>query len=228
VEILTYAYMRQNKWNEAERTLMDLLRQKPANREHWKLLARVHLQRKHYRDAACALEIAYAIRPPDPSGWKELGDIYAYVGAPLEAAKTLRKAYGNSLKPEECLEIARLYARGFRYGKAIEYMDRAIESSPRADLYLDKGRICYRSGRYNRAQKAFRRAAGLDPDRGEAHLWMGFAACQLSDWDLAHKAFAKAKTFADTENQARYGLQSVQSILQAKRSVPGTDKKSNS
>jgi tetratricopeptide (TPR) repeat protein len=228
VEILTYAYMRQDKWDKAERTLMGLLRQKPARRKYWKLLASVHLQRKKYREAAPALEIAYTIRPPDPSGWKELGTIYAYVGAPLEAAKTLRKAYGNPLKPEECQEIARLYARGFRYGKAISFLDRALEGAPSAKLYMEQGRLCYRAERFGMARDAFRRAAESDPERGEAYLWMGFAACQLSDWDLAHKAFAKAKTFAETEDQARYGLQSVQSILQAKRSVPGTDKKSNS
>ncbi len=219
-EVLTYSYVRQGKWSRAEETILDLLDRSPGTKEYWKLLAQVHLQQKAYQEAASALEIAYRIRPPDPSGWRELSDIYAYIGAPLQAAETLKKSFGEAPKAKDWSELARLFARGFRYEQAISCLDRAIEREGTAALFEEKGRMCYAAGRYEEAIQAMQSAAAKDSRGGEPYLWIGYAACQLLDWDLAHEAFSKAKQFTACQRQAEQGLESVRSILQAKQSIP--------
>ena len=219
-EVLTYALIRQDKWDKAKRNILDLLDESPAERRYWKLLAQVHLQQKAYQEAASALEIAYRIRPPDPSGWRELSDIYAYIGAPLQAAETLKKSFGEAPKAKDWSELARLFARGFRYEQAISCLDRAIEREGTAALFEEKGRMCYAAGRYEEAIRAMQSAAAKDSRRGEPYLWIGYAACQLLDWDLAREAFSKAKQFTACQRQAEHGLESVRSILQAKQSIP--------
>jgi tetratricopeptide (TPR) repeat protein len=227
VEVLTYALIRQDKWDRARRTILDLLDRSPAERRYWKLLAQVHLQQKAYREAAGALEIAYRIRPPDPSGWRELSDIYAYVGAPLQAAEALKRSFGESPEAKDWSELARLFARGYRYEQAISCLDRAIEGKGTAALLEEKGRMCYAAGKYEEAILAMQSAAAKGSRRGEPYLWIGYAACQLLDWDLAQEAFSEAERFAACQKRAKHGLESVRSILQAKQSIPGSSQASS-
>ena len=226
-EVLTYALIRQDKWDRARRTILDLLNRSPAERRYWKLLAQVHLQQKAYREAASALEIAYRIRPPDPSGWRELSDIYAYVGAPLQAAEALKRSFGEAPEANDWSELARLFARGYRYEQAISCLDRALERKGTAALFEEKGRMCYAAGRYEEAIRAMQSAAAKDSRRGEPYLWVGYAACQLLDWDLAHEAFSEAERFNACQKRAEHGMESVRSILQAKQSIPGSSQASS-
>ena len=214
-ELLVYTSMKAERWSRAEEALDHLLDQHTQQRRSWKLLAQVRLKRGEYREAACALEIAYTLEAPDPSGWKDLANIYASIDAPLQAAEALERSCGGSCSIEENKRLARLYSRACRYERAIASLDRALKHSASADLYLEKGRLCYRAGRFEAALSALRESLELAPDRHEARLWLGYTAWQLRDWDLAKRCFARVPNDTDVGEQAQNGLRSVLAVLEA-------------
>jgi tetratricopeptide (TPR) repeat protein len=214
-DLMVYTCLESGEWARAKDVLDRLLEKNPEQRRYWKLLAQVRLKREEYRKAACALEIAYKLEPPDPSGWKDLANIYASIDAPLQAAEALERSCGGSCSIEENKRLARLYSRACRYEQAISSLDRALKHSASADLYLEKGRLCYRAGRFEAALSALRESLELSPDRHEARLWLGYTAWQLRDWDLAKRCFARVPDHTDVGEQAQNGLRSVLAVLEA-------------
>lgn len=214
-DLMVYTCLESGKWARAKDVLDRLLEKHPEQRRYWKLLAQVRLKREEYRKAACALEIAYTLEPPDPSGWKDLANIYASIDAPLQAAEALERSCGGSCSIEENKRLARLYSRACRYEQAISSLDRTLKHSASADLYLEKGRLCYRAGRFEAALSALRESLELAPDRHEARLWLGYTAWQLRDWDLAKRCFARVPDDTDVGEQAQNGLRSVLAVLEA-------------
>jgi tetratricopeptide (TPR) repeat protein len=214
-ELLVSTCLESEQWARAKAVLDRLLEKHPEQRRYWRLLAQVRLKREEYRKAACALEIAYKLEPPEPAGWKDLANIYASIHAPLQAARALERACGDSCSIKELRRLSRLYSRACRYEQAISCLDRALEHSASAALYLEKGRFCYRAGRFERARSALRKSLELAPDRHEASLWLGYTAWQLRDWDLAKRCFARVPDDTDVGQQAQNGLQSVLAVLEA-------------
>ena len=214
-ELMVSTCLESEQWARAKDVLNQLLEKHPEQRRYWRLLAQVRLKREEYRKAACALEIAYKLESPDPSGWKDLANIYASIDAPLQAARAMEKACGDSCSIEELRRLSRLYSRACRYERAISSLDRALEHSASAALYLEKGRLCYRAGRFEAARSALRESLELAPDRHEARLWLGYTAWQLRDWDLAKRCFARVPDDTDVAEQAQNGLRSVLAVLEA-------------
>jgi len=217
-DLMVYTCLESGKWARAQDVLDRLLEKHPEQRRYWKLLAQVRLKREEYRKAACALEIAYKLESPDPSGWKDLANIYASIDAPLQAAEALERSCEGSCSIEENKRLARLYSRACRYEQAIASLDRALKHSASADLYLEKGRLCYRAGRFEAALSALRESLELSPDRHEARLWLGYTAWQLRDWDLAKRCFARVPDDTEVGEQAQSGLQTVLAVLEANTS----------
>ncbi len=214
-ELLVYTCLEAERWTRAEKTLDRLLEENPQQGRYWKLLAQVRLKREEYRKAACALEIAYDLDPPAPSEWRNLANIYASVHAPLQAARTLEKACGDTCSVQDQRRLARLYSRACRHDRAMKHLDRALKQEPSADLYLEKGRLCYRAGEFQQARTALRKALEINPDHEEARLWLGYAAWQLRDWDLAKRSFDRVPRDGEHGKQAENGLQSVLAVIEA-------------
>ncbi|MEF8942558.1 MAG: tetratricopeptide repeat protein [Desulfohalobiaceae bacterium] len=214
-ELLVYTCLEAERWTRAERALDRLLEENPEQRRYWKLLAQVRLKQGQNRKAACALEIAYDLDAPDSSGWKNLANIYASAGAPLQAARTLEKACGETCSVKDLQRLARLYSRACRHDSAMEHLDRALKQEPSADLYLEKGRLCYRAGEFRQARVALEKALDRNPENNEARLWLGYAAWQLRDWDLARRSFDRVPRDGEHGKQAENGLQSVLAVIEA-------------
>ena len=214
-ELLVYTCLEAEKWSRAEKALDRLLQENPEQGRYWKLLAQVRLQQGQNRKAACALEIAYDLEPPASSGWRNLANIYASAGAPLQAARTLEKACGETCSAKDLRRLARLYSRAYRHDSAMEHLDRALKQEPSADLYLEKGRLCYRAGEFRQARAALRKALEIKPDHEEARLWLGYAAWQLREWDLARRSFDRVSPDGEHGKQAENGLQSVLAVIEA-------------
>lgn len=217
IELLIHTSIRLKDWDVAKSYLYRILKV-TSKKQYWKLLAQVFLQQKRYKQAASVLELSYSIYPPKVSELKELASIFTYLNLPLKAAKTLEKAYGKNKDQEELLKLSQLYAKAFRYEKSIEIIDEAIRANSNSSLYLKKGRIYYQDRRYKKAIKALQKSLELSPKQAEALILLGYSAWHLRDWNLAKRAFVKAKEFSDYRQQAKSCINSINSILRARES----------
>ncbi len=216
MQLLVHVCIEQRKWNKAEESLRTYLKHRPEQDQYWKLLAQVYLSKQDYQQAANALQISYQLNPPEDQGWEELSDLYAYLNAPLRAAQAWEKIGFEDFDSKDYLHLSRLYAQGYRYNKALKYIDKAIGKSSRYSLIIEKGQLCYRAGRYRQALEVFRKAKQLGKNKGETFLWLGYTYWQLEEWPQAREAFVRAGKFSSMEKKAKNGLDAIEYILEAK------------
>ncbi len=223
-KLLVYTNISLKDWDSAESALEPLLNNNPASSDYWKLLAKLHLNRDKYRDAAAALSIAYEINPPGKaSAWAELADMYFYLNAPLKAGRCLVRGYGEDLSLEQLDRLAHAYGRALRYEKAIEYINKAIAIEPAPERYRTRAVYYYRDRQFSDALASFRKVVENKPEDDWAHLMMGFCAMELDNLELAQKAFSGAAGSEKFGTWARSALAMVDDLIDAKKAVLRTE-----
>ena len=203
------------KWREAEKWATKFLEWHPDRSEYWRLLAQVRLDREEYRPAASALEIAYRLENAKKNEWLELSDLYLYLNAPLMSIRCMKSAYGDKIPEGRKIRIAKTYARTQRFQEAVKCLNAAIEKSPTAALYYEKGRILYDAMEYEDAIGALDMCAKLDPNYGQAHILAGFAAWNLNAWEKSRSCFAKATTLPKYRDQANDAVKVLDDLMAA-------------
>ncbi len=202
----------------AAAVLERLLRLQPGEAVLWRLAASVALEQRRYAAAAADLEIAYALEPPSPQGWRRLGDIYRAAGVPAQAAVCYRRACGGKPTPRDLDRLALVLARAHRLDEAIQAARQAAETKPTARRWDRLGRLYLLARRYPQARDAFRRAAKLDPARGRHSLMAAYADMQLGDYPAAQKDLTRALRAAEkdtpTAREAARLLKAVERYLQ--------------
>ncbi|MCK8601160.1 tetratricopeptide repeat protein [Desulfoferrobacter suflitae] len=191
-QLLIHADIDLADWNAAAQHLVAYLDRYHTDAEDWKLLAKVAVNRKDYKTAAVALEIAHVLKGPERSAWKELANLYFALDIPLQAARCLVKAFGPNPSASQCDEMAGAYARAHRLAGAIDYARRAIELDPTSERYVEIGKLYYQAGRWQEAADALNAGLRLDAASGLAHLLSGYTALELDDLEAARSAFQKA------------------------------------
>ncbi|MBW1712214.1 MAG: tetratricopeptide repeat protein [Deltaproteobacteria bacterium] len=191
---------------ETERVLTRFVERFPGEADYWRLLAQVRFRQKRHRAAAAALEVAYALKPPQAGAWKNLADVYFYLNVPLRGVRALQKAYGPRPSAQECDQLAQWLVRAGRLEEALSYLDLALRKEPTAQRHLEKGRLLYQNGRYGRAVAALQAAVSLEPDLYSAQLLLGLSALEIEMIPLAQKALTAAARSDKHRNQAQAAL----------------------
>ena len=212
LKLFIYTCMELKDWQKAEHYLGFLLDKSKRDAEYWKLLAQVRIRQKDYRGGASAFEISYSLRPPKRGKWKELANIYYYIGVPLKAVRCLEKAFGNRPTPKECDELAKGYAEAHRMERAIYYLDLAARVKPSAARYLEMGKLYYQNGLWKKAMGVLKKCITLEQHNGFANLLLGFCAWETGNISLARKAFTEAERDKRYRSQANVALESIKEI----------------
>ncbi|WP_147820758.1 tetratricopeptide repeat protein [Salidesulfovibrio onnuriiensis] len=201
---------------QAESMLLNYLNASPEDADYWKLLAKLHLDRESYSRAAAALEICCRLDEPSRQDLERLAAIYNYQQAPLMAAATLQRAYGASPSLEQALKIAALYASAGRTQQAVNYLDRHSKGGAAA---LEKGRMLYRSRRFEEAETALAPLAksGSQP---EARFFLALCAWERKDWKRARQELTRIAGLKEYMGQAK-GYLAVLEDLEAVRREAG-------
>ncbi len=213
LKLSVYTYLELKDWNTAERYVLSLLKRNVSNASYWKLLAQVRLRKGDYMGTASSLEIAYRIDPPKGKQWKDLANIYFYVGIPLKAARCLTKAYGVNPSPRQLDEIAGAYARAHRLKDAVNYFEEAIKIKPTGTRYLEIAKLYYRNGMWEDAKKMLHKSITLNPRNGLAHLLLGYCSWQTDDTSMAIRELRKASKYRHYREQALTALDIIEETL---------------
>lgn len=187
ISLAVHALLENGQSDKARSMLLKYLKQAPEDAAHWKLLAKLNMDREQFSQTAAALEIAYRLTPPSQQELENLSSIYRYTEAPLLAATTLERAYGATISNDQAIKIAALYASAGRINKAVSYLDRYYKNKSTS---INRGRLLFKARRFNDAREAFRPALETK-NANEARFHMALCAWELKDWQKAKQQLKK-------------------------------------
>lgn len=187
----------------AGKVLRQLMLLEPGRAVLWRLLAAIEVERKDFKAAAAAMEVAYQLEPPkNASEWRQLGDLYRAAGAPLAAVERYNKAIGPNPGPADWDMLAQVYLSAHRLKQARDAAAKAAAAKPTAKRLETLGRIHMMRKDYAQAHDAFVRAAKIDDKDGRNSMMAGYAAWQMEKPALAREAFAMAQKHAGANAKA--------------------------
>ncbi|MBI9080516.1 MAG: tetratricopeptide repeat protein [Pseudodesulfovibrio sp.] len=198
----------------AQTVLMTLLEKRPNDAAYWELLAKVHMDREQYAQAAGALGISYRLKNASTAEMKRLANLYIYVDSPLKAANALQQAYGTNRTPEQASQIASLYASAGRIDKALETLNKTPNDSTK--LLLEKAKILYMARRFDEASKVLSTSLKLSPGNAEAHFYNALCAWEQKHWKTAKQEFNCIVKNKDFQNHASNALAALEDLENAK------------
>lgn len=194
VELAAISLAESQQYDAAKKLMQEALRQNPNNMRFWQILANVSLSQNDYVTLAMALEVSYALEPPQANKWVELGNVYIYINAPARALLCYQKGYGNTSDINNLRRMSQTAFQAGLFERGIEYLDKAIavaQDEELSRLHADKGYYLYDRGKWARAIDEFRKC--LQTDVSGAHsdvlLFIGYAQVELNQIEAAKATF---------------------------------------
>ena len=214
--------MEQDNQKDTDKYINLALQFYPTDKKYWNLMGNSFFNKEDYRGAASAFEIAARVEAPDKkSQWRNLIDLYNYIGLPLRSANSIQEGFNmlaeGGKKEEQQLLVAEAYARGARVDKAIAYLDGILSKNKSSELLLKKGKILYDARRNKEAIAAFDECIAMNAKAWDAYLMKALAAWDLEDWKMARDAFDQALNSKDYRLQAQEALDMLASLDKAKK-----------
>jgi len=157
--------LRGHRTTEALAVMRAALALSPGDPERWTNYGALLNQENIPAEAAACLEHALALSPGRPDTWVLLGMARKKLGDPVAAEAAYREALKhqpNSIPAWQFLGLLKQEQR--QYAEAIDCFTTCVKAGGTdASLFANLGRLYYQVGRIPETNKAYRRAASLDP-----------------------------------------------------------------
>lgn len=182
-----------------------LLAAQPDDPRAWDLAYRFHAGRSDYEQAAAHLTLAGYLRELSREEQVQLGDLYAVIGVPLQAARYYEQAFtaASEPQPDEYRKLATAWLSAHELDAARATLATALAARPTTGLWALKGDLEYTAEDYGAALDAFGQATALDPEFGRGYLMQGYCALELDREAEARRHLARAISFPDQAAAAR-------------------------
>jgi len=204
--------------DEMKKYLLMMMDLNPLRREYWLLLGEMYQENSDYLNLASALEVACTIELKEKNELNNLVSLYNYLNVPYRTAKKLVDISGKiDLNRDDELMIINGYYSTNRVDKAASYINGLSKKD--ANLMMQRANMLLEARENEEAIKAADEIISSYPDQGNAYMIKGYAAWDMEDWDLAKKCFEKASGFKDIKSTAKYLVEVIQSLEEAKADV---------
>lgn len=206
------SHVQLQQWGPAIAVLAELVDRKPDDVARWKQLSALYAQAGQVPESVASLEIAFRLGLlTEPSDIRLLAQNLVASGVPLKAAKVMRKALDEGWIPRsgENLELlATAYVNAVERDQAIEPLAQAAETTRRADLYEELGRINLAEKNWRASEAALARALSLGGLRqpGQTYVMLGMARHRQNEVGGARAAFEKALEYENSRTTAQSWL----------------------
>lgn len=178
--------------DEAIKYLNRALALDPRHYQSLNLLGIVYLEKKNYPEAVRALENCAAINPDFPDAHNNLGTAYLEMGLKDKALAEYLRAFSLDGNPLAAFKLANLYFDMKELPMALEYIEKAVQKSPREARALNlKGVILNEMGRYREAIESFQTSWTLDPADVNIGVNLGIGYMNDKQLDKAREVFEK-------------------------------------
>ncbi|TIH15925.1 hypothetical protein D0S45_10120 [Marinifilum sp. JC120] len=217
IRLAVHALLDGGQPERAEKMLLKLLNNNQSEADYWKLLAKLHLDRERYSEAAAALEVCHRLVKPSKQDFERLASLYNYLEAPLMAADNLRQAYGTSPSAEQALKIATLYGSAGRLDQAVSFLEK---HSNKIMPTLRKGEMLYKARKFKEAEDVFNKTL-QEQSTPEARFFLGLCAWERRDWKTAEKQFSKVSGKGQYKQRASGSLTVIRELETARIEAEG-------
>ena len=186
-----------------------LLEDHPSEARAWELSYQFAIGREDYKAAAVSLTIAGYLRPLSHDEVVQLGDLYAIISVPVQAARYYQEAMNippadvEAGRAREFKRLASAWLGAHDHDRARTTLKTALAEKETVGLWSLLGDLEYLDGDFEAALTAFGSACDLDQDFGRGWLMMGYCAIELGRENEARRHLNKAAEFPGVEANAR-------------------------
>jgi tetratricopeptide (TPR) repeat protein len=186
-----------------------LLEDNPSEPRAWELSYQFAVGREDYRSAAVSLTVAGYLRPLSHDEIVQLGDLYAMISVPVQAARYYEEAMNmpatdvETGRAHEFERLASAWLGARDHDRARSTLKMALGEKETVGLWSLLGDLEYLDGDFEAALTAFGSACDLDQDFGRGWLMMGYCALELGRETEARRHLNKAAEYPGTEASAR-------------------------
>jgi len=188
-----------------------MLADSPDDPAAWDLAYRFAASREDYQAAAVALTIAGYLRDLTRAELFQLGDLYAVIQVPIQAARYYAKGMAQSSasasvekgRANEYQRLATAWMSAHRLDEARMTLKTALAEKENRALWALLGDLEYLDEDFQASLAAFGRAGDLDPGYGRSWLMMGYCALELGEDQAARKHLNRALEYPDQAAAAR-------------------------
>jgi tetratricopeptide (TPR) repeat protein len=188
-----------------------LLVDHPEEARAWELAYQFAASREDYTNAAIYLTITGYLRPLSRDEMVQLGDIYAVVSVPLQAARYYEQAMKQPQTDGDVEEgrgpeyerLASAWLAAHDHDMARTTLQAALAEKETVGLWSLKGDLEYLDEDFDASLAAFTRACEIDPAYGRGWLMMGYCALELGRDAEARRHLERAAEFPDQQTNAR-------------------------
>jgi len=215
VHLAIHAFMETGRKDKALDLLMRYLNSTPEEDAYWEMLAGLHLDKNDLAEACAAFEVCCLLRKPEAAELERLASLYAYLDAPLLAAGTLTRAWGQSPGAERTRKLVALYASAGRLDKAMDLLNRHPNNH---ELQLIKGRLLFEARRFGPAREALEKCLARGED-SEARFLLALCAWEDGDWKHARGQFSRLARDKGYARRAKGYLTTLDDLDGARRAA---------
>ncbi len=186
-----------------------LLEDNPSEPRAWELSYQFGIGREDYKTAAVSLTVAGYLRRLSHDEIVQLGDLYAMISVPVQAARYYQEAMNmptgdvETGRADEFKRLASAWLGAHDHDRARATLKTALTEKETVGLWSLLGDLEYLDGDFEAALTAFGSACDLDPDFGRGWLMMGYCAIELGRETEARRHLNKAAEYPGTEANAR-------------------------
>jgi len=189
----------------------NLLADRSSEPRAWELAYRFAAAREDYEAAALYMTITGYLRPLTRSEAVQLGDLYAVISVPLQAARFYDQAMAMPAAADEMEKgraadyerLASAWLGAHDHAQARATLKTALGEKETVGLWSLLGDLEYLDDDFDAALTAFGQACRLDPEFGRGWLMMGYCALELGREGEARGHLDKAATFPGQATSAR-------------------------
>ena len=202
----------------AERYVQAALADNAEDPRAWDLAYRFAAGREDYQSAAVYLTITGYLRELTRQEWTQLGDLYAVIHVPLQAARSYAAAMeggGNGAaaaaaagpapegiraedpRAREHERLAGAWLAAHRHPEARAALRKALAETQTRKLWSLLGDLDYMAEDYAEALEAYGRGCELDPAFGRGWLMMGYCCRELDRPEEARAHLERAAAFPE-------------------------------
>lgn len=189
--------------DEALPVCKDTIKLYPVNNELRLLLAQLYIQSEEYLKALQTLEYIVYTGHSTKEIYLSLSDLYSYFGMYEETVLNYQKILetGN-ITFQDYYHLANAYYMGYNNEKALEYIEKSLQTEKNSEAFLMKGKLLFEFEKYNEALETFIEAKKISTNSGELLYMLGLTYLHLNNYTKAEENFRTAKMFDNYRHQA--------------------------
>ncbi len=177
----------------------------------WRLGGRYAAGRTDYESAATYLTVASYLGTFDSEDWRRLGDLYAVIEVPVQAARCYEAAAVGESTPHlrDRERLAGAWVAAHRPEEARAALLAALDQTESRRLWILLADLEYQEENWEAALAAYDKATTIDPAWGRGWLLAGFCARESGHAEEAREYLLRAATFPRQASAARSLLEEM-------------------